>query len=132
MKNKLYIAIVALLTTGAMANASSNRGSRYVQGTVVKVQQHRMQSPDYAFGAGNPSDAPLTSRYYGFDVVVRVGCTSYVGHYETAFNYLPSIFTPDGKIEMRLTKRVMYFDLPNYPDFRIGIVHRKRACGTNR
>jgi len=132
MRNKLCIAIVVFLTAGAMLGASSNRSARYVQKTVVDVQEHKMQSPDYAFGAGNPSDAPLASRYYVFDVAVRVGCITYVGRYETAFNYLPSIFTPDQKIEVRLTKRVMYFDLPNYPDFRIGIARRKGACGTNR
>jgi len=88
-----------------------------------------MQSPDYVFGASSPSDAPLTSRYYAFDVAVRAGCTTYVGCFQAALNYLPSIYTPDQKIEMRLTKRVMYFDLPNDTDLRIGIVRRKGVWG---
>jgi len=132
MRDKLCIAIVVFLTAGAMLGASSNRGARYVQGTVVDVQEHKMQSPDYTLGGSNPSDAPLTSRYYVFDIAVRVDCTTYVGHYQTAFNYLPSIFTRDQKIEMRLTKRVMYFDVPNYPDFRIGITRRKGTCSAKR
>lgn len=132
IRGKLCIAIVVFLTAGAMLGAPSNRSARYVQGTVVDVQEHKMQSPDYTLGGSNPSDAPLTSRYYVFDIAVRVDCTTYVGHYQTAFNYLPSIFTRDQKIEMRLTKRVMYFDLPNYPDFRIGIARRKGTCGAKR
>lgn len=83
-------------------------------------------------GRSNPSDAPLTSRYYAYEVSVRVDCEIYVGRYVTAFNYLPSAFTADRLIPIRLTKHVMYFDLPNDPDLRMGIVRRRPACDAKR
>jgi hypothetical protein len=62
---------------------------------------------------------------------VRVDCKTYVGWYETVLNYLPSEFTPDEPIQVRLTKHVMYFDLPYDPDLKMGIVRRKRVCSAN-
>jgi len=132
MKKNICIGIAALVIV-PMLNASPARGPNpYVQGTVVDVQKHKVYSPDYTMGGSNPSDAPLTSRYYAYDVSVRVDCKTYVGRYETPFNYLPSAFAPDQPIQLRLTKHVMYFDLPNNPDMRMGIVRRSSGCGQNR
>jgi len=133
MQTNLRIGIV-LLVMAPMLSASPTRdkSNPYVQGTVVAVQKHKVYSPDYTMGGSNPSDAPLTSRYYAFEVSVRVDCKTYVGRYETPFNYLPSVFTPNQPIQLRLTKHVMYFDLPYYPDMRMGIVHRSSDCGQNR
>jgi len=33
---------------------------------------------------------------------------------------------------VRLTKHVMYFDLPNDPDMKMGIVRRRSDCAQNR
>ena len=103
-----------------------------MEGTVVQVQQHRVYSHDPMIGGSNPSDAPLTSRYYTYEVSVRVECETYVGRYQTPFNYLPSVFTLNQPVQVRLTKHVMYFDLPNDPDLRMGIVRRKAECGSDR
>jgi hypothetical protein len=116
----------------ALYAAEPGHSSPFVQGTVVHVQQRRIYSPDSTLGGSNPSDAPLTSRYYAYEVSVRVDCKTYVGRYETPFNYLPSEFTSDQPIRVRLTKHVMYFDLPNDPDMRMGIVRRRSDCGQNR
>jgi hypothetical protein len=112
----------------ALYAAERGRSSSYVQGTVVRVQKHKVYSPDSMSGGNNPSDAPLTSRFYAYEVSVRVDCKIYFGH-ETPFNYLPSAFTPDQSIQVRLTKHVMYFDLPNDQDMRMGIVRRRTECG---
>ena len=114
MKKNLCIGI-AVLVMVSMLNASPALGASnpYVQGTVVDVQKHKVYSPDYMMGGSNPADAPpLTSRYYAFEVSVRVDCKTYVGRYETPFNYLPSVFSVNQPIQLRLTKHVMYFDLP--------------------
>ena|ERR1700676_5532765 len=116
----------------ALYAAERGRSSPYVQGIVVQVQKHKVYSPDSMSGGNNPSDAPLTSRFYAYEVSVRVDCKTYVGRYETPFNYLPSAFTPDQPIQVRLTRHVMYFDLPNDPDMRMGIVRRRTECGQNR
>jgi hypothetical protein len=116
----------------ALYGAESGRSSPYVQGVVVHVQKQKVYSPGSTIGGSNPSDAPLTSRYFAYEVSVRIDCKTYIGRYETPFNYLPSAFTPDQPIQVRLTKHVMYFDLPNDPDMRMGIVRRKTECGQNR
>jgi len=134
MKKNLFVALLGLLVTAPMlCGASSGRLSKqYVWGTVVDVRKYKVQFPEYTMGGSNPADAPLTSRYYAYQVSIRVDCKKYVGRYETPFNYLPSAFSPDQPIRVRLTKHVMYFDLPNNPDLRIGIVRRSAVCGTNR
>jgi hypothetical protein len=133
MKKTIAIAI-AVLVIALILNASPARGSAnpFVQGIVIEVQKQKVYFPDYAIGGSNPSDAPLTSRYYAYRVSVRVDCKTYIGRYETPFNYLPSEFTPNQPIQMRLTKHVMYFDLPNDPDMRMGIVRRSSDCGQTR
>jgi hypothetical protein len=133
MKRNIYI-VTAVLVIVPMLNGSPTRTNKneYVQGTVVQVQKQKVFSPDYTIGGSNPSDAPLTSRYYAYEVSVRVDGKTYVGRYETPFNYLPSEFTPDQPIKVRLTKHVMYFDLPNDPDMRMGVVHRSSDWAQNR
>ncbi|MFZ0285533.1 MAG: hypothetical protein WAL32_09900 [Terriglobales bacterium] len=134
MKGNLWISFVVLSVAAPALYASQlpSRSTSYWQGTVVEVQKHKVYSPDYMMGGSNPSDAPLTSRYYAFEVAVRVACNTYVGRYETEFNYLPSAFTPNQPIRVRLTKHVMYFDLPNDPDMRMGIVRHSLDCAQNR
>ncbi len=129
MKRNLAIYITVFVIIVPMLYAAEQVNSTYVQGTVVRVQQHKVYSPDVMIGGSNPSDAPLTSRYYTYEVSVRVDCNTYVGRYETPFNYLPSAFTADQPIQVHLTKHVMYFDLPNDPDLRMGIVRRTSECG---
>ena len=107
-----------------------HKKEEWVQGQVVEVQKHRAQSPEYTMGGSNPSDAPLTSRYYEFEVSIRVGCQTFVGTYQTPFNYLP--FTPDQRIQFRLTKHVMYFDVPDSAGIRMHIAHRREECGTGK
>ena len=133
MHKKLCFCIAALLIlVPALYAAKHSRSDSYVQGTVVMVKKQKIYSPDTTLGGSNPSDAPLASRSYAYEVSVRVDCKIYVGRYETPFNYLPSAFTPDQPIPVRLTKHVMYFDLPNDPDMKMGIVRRKSECGTTR
>lgn len=130
---KVSARVVIFLIAGLLfAPSVHGATTRNVQGTVVEVQKHRLQFPGYTMGGSNPSDAPLTSRYYVFEVSIRVGCETYVGRYQTPFNFLPSLFTPDQRIEVRLTKHVMYFELPYSGGIRMSIVHRHRECGDKR
>jgi hypothetical protein len=133
MKRNLCICIVVfVVVVPALYAAEPGHSSPYVQGVVVRVQQHKVYSPDSMIGGSNPSDAPLTSRYYAYEVSVRVDCKTYVGRFETPFNYIPSEFISNQPIQVRMTKHVMYFDLPNDPDMRMGIVRRRSDCGQNR
>jgi hypothetical protein len=134
MKRHLWIGIAVLvgMAPAARARQTQNHSNAYLQGTVVAVQKYKVYSPEYTMGGSNPSDAPLTSRYYAFEVSIRVDCKTYVGRYDTPFNFLPSVFTPDKPIQVHMTKHVMYFDLPNDPDMRMGIVRRKSNCAQSR
>jgi len=134
MKTRFCLAVSSLLVFVPALYASPRQpASRaYVLGTVLQVEKDNVYSPGLTMGGNNPSDAPLTSRYYAYEVSVRVDCKTYVGRYETPFNYLPSLFTPDQPIRLRLTKHVMYFDLPYHEDLRMAIVHRRSQCGQNR
>lgn len=131
MKEKFSLRIALYLMLAPLLNAYAARVPRqFVQGTVVEVQEQRVQSPSYMMGGSNPADTPLTARYYTYEVSIRAGCEIYVGRYQTVLNYLPSAFTAGRPISLRLTKHVMYFDLPNDPDFRMGIVRHRRVCGS--
>jgi hypothetical protein len=122
----LYITAFAIIVPTLYAAEQVN--STYVQGTVVRVQQHKVYSPEVMMGGSNPSDAPLASRSYAYEVSVRVDCDTYVGRYATPFNYLPSAFTADQSIQVHLTKHAMYFDLPGDLDMKMGIVRRTSEC----
>lgn len=122
---------IAFVLMASQLYAAQSQTNQFVQGTVVDVQKHRAESPTYTMGGSNPSDAPLTSRYYTFEVSVRVGCTTYVGRYDAAINYSPFASSSNRAVQVRLTKHVMYFDLPNDPEMRIGIVRRKKDCGAS-
>jgi hypothetical protein len=132
MKTNLLVIGLAFLLTAPAVRAMAVSSKEWVQGTVVQVQKQRVQSPAYQFGSGNPSDAPLASQYYAFEVSIRVDCETYVGRYTTPFNYLPGTFTVDQAIQFRLTKHVMYFELPDGWDVRMGIVRRFDSCSTKR
>ncbi len=127
--SRVTIAILVAVLPTFYAHAARRRAEEQVQGQVVRVRKHRVQSPEYTMGGSNPSDAPLTSRYYAFEVSIRVGRTIYSGIYQTPFNYLPSEFDRDQRIEFRVTKHVMYFEFPDSAGIRMHIVHRRDECG---
>lgn len=127
MEKKIFIVVSLLIIVPALY-ATPAQYRPYVKGTVVDVQKHKVYSPSYTMGGSNPSDAPLASQYYAFEVSVRVDCKTYVGRYETPFNYLPSAFTTDQPIQVRVTSHAMYFDLPNDPDLKLGIIRRTSEC----
>ncbi len=131
MKTKLCLTIVVLTIAAPMLHASHTQTSEtpFVQGTVVSVQKQDAASPAHALTT--PTDAPLSSRYYTYEVTVRVGCKIYVGRYKTAFDYLPSAFSRDQRIPVRLTRHVLYFHVPNDAEMRMGIVHRATESATD-
>jgi len=130
VKRNLCIGAItlALLVPALYASESQTNSKQVVNGTVVGVQENEVLSPE-TIGGSNPSDAQLTKQSYAYDVSVRVDCKTYVGRYQTPFEYLPSAFTAGQPIQLRLTRHVMYFDLPNNSEMRMGIVHRATDAG---
>jgi hypothetical protein len=124
VKSKIYLGVLVFVVTVPVFNAKAKevQSKGFQQGTVLSVERQEVVSPNQCCYSG--SDAPLQSQYYSYDVSVRVGCGTYVGHYETPFDYMPSAFSPNKAIPVRLTKHVMYFDVPGERDMKMGIVHR--------
>ena len=124
MKTKIYLSVLVLVIILSVLNAEAKevQSKGFQQGTVLSVERQEVLSPNQCCYSG--SDAPLQSQYYAFEVSVRVGCGTYVGRYETYIDYLPSAFSPNKEIPVRLTKHVMYFDVPGERDMTMGIVHR--------
>jgi hypothetical protein len=135
MQAKVYIGILAFagIVPLLTASAKEQQPAGYQQGTVLSVARQEVQSPDQC--CYSVTDAPSQSEYYAYEVSVRVGCTTYEGRYETPFDYFPSAFSPGKPIQVRLTKHVLYVDVPGERDMKVPIVHRAsdRAapCGTS-
>jgi hypothetical protein len=112
-----------VLVSGALlASAQAATKQEYQSATVVSVESRETPS-NYA--GSNPSDAPLQSGVYSYDISIRLGCTVYRTRYDSAFDYPPSVFAPNHPIEVNLHKRVMYVSLPGDREVRMGIGSRR-------
>jgi hypothetical protein len=123
----IYALALILFAPPASANAkrSSDKKEQYLPGTVVTVQKHEAKSN---YIGDNPSDAPLQSTVFAYDIALRVSCGTYIGRYQSAFNYLPAVFTPNRPVEIRFQKHVMYVEVPGEPEYKIGIVDQPRGA----
>jgi hypothetical protein len=117
----LVCAIVSAL--GANAPRTEIR-SPYQQGTILSVQKSEVQPPA-ASGGDNPSDAPPHCDYYAYEVAVRVNCGTYVGRYQSPNDYFPAAFVPDHTLPVRITRHVLYFNLPGDQEMQMNIVRHK-------
>jgi hypothetical protein len=107
--------------------------SGYEQATVVKVDKYDVPS---VFGGGNPSDAPSRPELFAYDIGLKVNCDLYVGRYQSAFDYLPPIFTPNHDVEVRVQKHILYVSQPDSDrEVKMGVVGHSRvkqgSCTTN-
>jgi hypothetical protein len=119
----VWLAVATVLAFGANV-PSAGMTSPYQQGRILSVRKSEVQSPAYG-GGDNPSDAPLHSDYYVYDVAVRVNCGTYVGRYDSPYDYFPSAFVPEHRLPVRLTRHVLYFSLPNDREMQMNIVSHK-------
>jgi len=120
------IVIVSAILTGMWtvlsASAKESKIKQYVEGTVVRVEKHESQAN---VSGQNPSDAPLADpETYAYDVAVHVNCGTYVGRYQSWYDFVPSVFSPSHKIQLRLTRSVMYVDVPNQKELELPIVSK--------
>jgi hypothetical protein len=122
MKKSLMLFVV--VSGGLLASMHATTKQGYQSATVVSVETHETPS-NYA--GSNPSDAPLQAEVYSYDIGIRVGCTVYRTHYDSAFDYLPSVFAPHHPIEVNLRKRVMEVSLPGDRTVRMGIDGRRNV-----
>jgi hypothetical protein len=126
VKSKLYVAIFVSIVMVPLLSASPMQvqSKLYQQGTVLSVDRQEVTSPNQCCYSG--SDSPVQTEYYAYDVSVRVACVTYVGRYETPFDYLPSAFGPNKTIQVRLTKHILYFEVPGDSEMKMGITHHSK------
>jgi len=104
------------------ASAKESQPKTYQQATVLRVDKHE-GSPQVT--ADNPSDAPMPDpETFAYDIAVHVNCGTYVGRYQSWYDYVPSVFTPNQKIQLRLTRSAMYVPVPNQKEVQLSIVSK--------
>lgn len=120
------IVCVAMLMTSILQASTSTPGAGFQPAAITSVHRVEVTEPAYS-GGDNPSDAPLESHSYAYDVGVKTACAIYVAHYESPYDYLPSAFAANHEIPMRLAKGTMQFDL-GYRQVQLTITkHKKEA-----
>jgi hypothetical protein len=126
MKSILLVCMFLLLSLALSLHASQvqDQTRYYQQGTILSVEDHQVHSPEYS-GGNNPSDEPLSNDVYAYDVAVRVDCGTYVAHYESPMDYLPSAFAAHQPIAVQVTPHFLYFRLPLAGEMKMAIRHRK-------
>jgi hypothetical protein len=130
MKNslRLFTFLGTILPAGLYAQAKPASQTA----TVVSVAKYEAPS-NYI---GSPTDAPLQPTEYADDIGIRLGCELYVGRYESAIDYLPSAFTPNHSVDVRIQKHILYVTLSGDRELKMGIIrhsHLKDAsCPANR
>lgn len=133
MRNSSLIYVLAALIVPSVSaktvKAHSTKKNEYLSGTVLQVKRHEYDSASNYVG-DSASDAPLHSNVHVYDVSVRVNCATYLGRYKTVFDYVPSVFTPNRKVEVRLRNHVMQIDVPGEEKYTMGIVERPRGLTT--
>ena len=123
MKKVLVVlAILAATLAAVSAFAKESKIKQYLEGTVVRVDKH---GSEQVVSGQNPSDAPLADpETFAYDVAVHVNCGTYVGRYQSWYDYVPSVFAADRKIQLRLTRNVMYVSIPDEKEIELAIVSK--------
>ena len=123
MKKTLLLSGLMLSALLVYLHADTKKDSRvgYQTATVVSVDKHISQS-NYA--GDSPTDAPLQAEDYSYDIGIRLNCDVYVGRYESATDYLPSAFTTQHAVDVRLQKHILYVSLPDTDrEVKMGVVN---------
>jgi len=129
MGTYLAMAVLGMLACSPLLQASDSKAQAApVPGTILTVEKKEVTSPNQC--CYNPTDAPLQTRYFAYQVSVKVDCETYVGHYESPYDYLPSELAPNRPVEVRLAKHEMTFDLPGDREMKLPIVHREASRGS--
>ncbi len=123
-RNLVLLALTCgVLQVGAFASAKQP----YESATVVSVANHENPS----VYVGNPTDAPLQSEVYSYDIGIALNCAVYTVRYETGLDYLPSVFSPNQTVKVSLEKHVMNVNLPGAREVRLSIGRRTRVKTTS-
>lgn len=121
MKYRFSLCLIGLLLSLCSAKAKAKEGQAHLSATVLRVQKHDVDS---FVGGSNPTDAPLRSDVFHYDVWLKVDCSIYVARYDSAYDQPPSAFTAQRQIDLRVEKHVLYASMPGGSDAKMSIVKR--------
>lgn len=134
MKKVLPLAFLFFAATSTVLNAQTDAPKKnYRSATVVHVDQHMM--PANPVGGVIDNGVPQPQQY-SYDMSVRLGCDIYVARYESPIHYLPSVFSPNHNVTVRLDGDVMDVSMPEtHRTLKLWIVSSRRAsdpaCAAN-
>jgi hypothetical protein len=117
MKTLRLLSWLLILVAAASAEP---RTKTYQTGTILSVQRKEANGVSYR----KPTDAPMRSSAYTYDVSVRVADSVLVGRYQSETSYLPSTWTEGSPVEVRVNKHRMYLKGPA-EDLELSIVSRR-------
>jgi len=132
MRTGFHLVVCVLLCGIAVSTLQASptpQPKPFEPATIVSVRKQELQEPPY-YGGDNPSDAPLQSEIYAYDVAVRTGCGTFVAHYESPYDYLPAAFTANSQMPVQVGKHNIAFDL-GYRQMLMPIAHRKKDKNMN-
>jgi hypothetical protein len=130
---KKLITILALMCCAWLTYLYADTKQGYQLATVVKVEKYEVPSN---YVGGSATDAPLQPEVYAYDIGLKVNCDVYVGRYQSATDYLPSIFARNHEVDVRVQKHILFVSLPDSDrDVKMGIVSHRRlkeqSCTAN-
>jgi hypothetical protein len=133
MKKIISISVLLPALLVVYLHAQSKHATGYEQATIVSVDKYTAQPTSFG---DSLSDAPLQTDSYAYNIGVRLNCSVYVGRYESATDYLPSVFAPNHTVDVRMDKHLMFVSLPEGDRIvKMGIISHKRlneqTCPTN-
>jgi hypothetical protein len=121
-KIMVVLAFLFAVVSLAAAVAKVPQPKTYQDATVLSVNQHE---DSHMVGGDNPTDAPLADpETFTYDISVRVNCGTYVGRYENWYDYVPAELSPNQKIQVHLTRSVMYVPIPNQNEVEMPIISK--------
>ncbi|GAC1438577.1 MAG: hypothetical protein NVS1B11_01700 [Terriglobales bacterium] len=127
MKNIFTLCCLLLSGLAALQGQTSKPrvvSADYRLGTVLKIERGGGRSHTYSPGT-NPTDEPLKSKIYTYEISVRVECGTYVVRYDSAVDYLPPTISANSRTKVRVAKHFLYFNVLGDQELKMPIVRRK-------
>ena len=124
---KSGLTLFVLISGALVMRGHAGTKRPYQTATVISVANHQVPSRYVS----NPTDAPVESEVYSYDIGIQLDCTLYLVRYETGLDYLPSVFSPHQTVEVSVQEHVMNVNLPGVREVRLSIGRRSRVKGAS-
>jgi hypothetical protein len=125
----LVCLLVCAFACPALRASSTAQPKPFEPATIVSVHKQEIEEPPY-YGGDNPSDAPLQSEVYAYDVAVHTACGVYVARWEAPYDYFPQAIAVNRQMPVRIGKHDIAFDL-GYRQMQMPIAHRHKDKSAN-